>query len=434
MYKIEITEGMEQSHLKYFKEKIVPKLQESINMFQKDKVLNEVHNKFIQYCLQDEIIRCLAIGKPIELQRFDLEINNKIGEINRKCFKEYIQSNEDVTSYIVKRIKIKADEKITYSQVLLDLFGYKDFLIVQNLLDKIESQVKIELKKTRYCQEVYSRIIEKLEQEYYLNASFLSKIKKEGYKTKKQLQVELSKEMNKDIRVDNFKNSVLSDWNAYVFVYKTNLRVCPYCNRQYITPIFSNNGKMRADLDHFLLKSKYPYFSMSLYNLVPACKFCNSSLKKEIEFTFADIHPYKDRADDYMYFEADILEEECPIFIKPKSVAMKEVVLRYDKTFKLSSLYNYHSNQVKELLKKRLIYSEQYIHNLYEANKELFCNEEEIKSLIIGYVPNKESINAEPMGKFRRDIAEQLKFIRDDNKIDHRLIEKIKKISGGKLS
>lgn len=36
-----------------------------------------------------------------------------------------------------------------------------------------------------------------------------------------------------------------------------------------------------------------------LYNLVPACKFCNSSLKRDIAFAFSDIHPYRNNADAY---------------------------------------------------------------------------------------------------------------------------------------
>lgn len=36
-----------------------------------------------------------------------------------------------------------------------------------------------------------------------------------------------------------------------------------------------------------------------LYNLIPVCKFCNSSFKRDIVFAFSAIHPYRDNADAY---------------------------------------------------------------------------------------------------------------------------------------
>lgn len=51
------------------------------------------------------------------------------------------------------------------------------------------------------------------------------------------------------------------------------IRTCPYCNRTYIG---SSKGKiLSVQLDHFYSKSKYPFFAVSLYNLIPSCPFCN---------------------------------------------------------------------------------------------------------------------------------------------------------------
>lgn len=51
------------------------------------------------------------------------------------------------------------------------------------------------------------------------------------------------------------------------------LRTCPYCNANYT--IVSAKGRFRADLEHFFPKSKYPYLSVTLYNLFPSCPTCN---------------------------------------------------------------------------------------------------------------------------------------------------------------
>jgi len=58
-------------------------------------------------------------------------------------------------------------------------------------------------------------------------------------------------------------------YNAYELIKKLNLSVCPYCNRNTIYNL-KNNTKRTSELDHFYPQSKYPYFALSFYNLVPS--------------------------------------------------------------------------------------------------------------------------------------------------------------------
>ncbi|MEM5682767.1 hypothetical protein AAHB64_01575 [Bacillus toyonensis] len=89
------------------------------------------------------------------------------------------------------------------------------------------------------------------------------------------------------------------------------IKSCPYCNRQYITPMYSENGKVRADLDHFYNKAKYPYFSISIFNLVPSCKFCNSSLKGTEDFEYnTNLSPYEDGFGDRLKFSFEVKSYE----------------------------------------------------------------------------------------------------------------------------
>lgn len=68
---------------------------------------------------------------------------------------------------------------------------------------------------------------------------------------------------------------------------RLNIRACPYCNRQFIDPIAIKNEENEeiekryntGDLDHILPKSKYPLYAVSLWNLTPCCKTCNSVFK-----------------------------------------------------------------------------------------------------------------------------------------------------------
>lgn len=73
-------------------------------------------------------------------------------------------------------------------------------------------------------------------------------------------------------------------WNAYALCKKSKTRICPYCNHAYAFTIKSKNGSFRPTLDHFFYKDKYPHLALTLYNLVPSCSSCNSSLKGKKDF------------------------------------------------------------------------------------------------------------------------------------------------------
>lgn len=70
---------------------------------------------------------------------------------------------------------------------------------------------------------------------------------------------------------------------------------CFYCNNSKIDVVTYDNGKEKLflDLDHFYLKSKYPYLALSFFNLIPCCSSCNSSVRGDVEFnTDNHINPY----------------------------------------------------------------------------------------------------------------------------------------------
>lgn len=91
---------------------------------------------------------------------------------------------------------------------------------------------------------------------------------------------------------------------------------CPYCNIQEIQFIKRevNRKSQRVieyqalfDLDHFLLKSKYPYFSLSFFNLIPCCAVCNSRIRGSKDFFIGkNYHPYNDNFDEICRFKIDV--------------------------------------------------------------------------------------------------------------------------------
>lgn len=74
-------------------------------------------------------------------------------------------------------------------------------------------------------------------------------------------------------------NNIGSFTNYYKkFVESNNEGVCPFCGLQ---PMDGINVNTREAFDHYLPKSKYPFNSINLKNLVPCCTKCNSSYKKD---------------------------------------------------------------------------------------------------------------------------------------------------------
>ncbi len=77
--------------------------------------------------------------------------------------------------------------------------------------------------------------------------------------------------------------------------------VCPYCQQ------------IPADtLDHFLPKSKYVTFSVTPYNLVPSCSYCNTDKSASTFTTYLEqpFHPYYDDFDDSAWLKARLIENE----------------------------------------------------------------------------------------------------------------------------
>jgi hypothetical protein len=70
-----------------------------------------------------------------------------------------------------------------------------------------------------------------------------------------------------------------SGWNGYRLVGTFGLRICPYCQLNHINFHEGTRLQMRPALDHFYPESLYPFLAISLYNLVPSCHQCNSSVK-----------------------------------------------------------------------------------------------------------------------------------------------------------
>lgn len=96
-------------------------------------------------------------------------------------------------------------------------------------------------------------------------------------------------------------------WNAYALCKTSKYLMCPYCQQ---APAFTihrteDNKGHRPTLDHYYPKGEYPYLALSLYNLIPSCYSCNSSLKGKMDF-YLDQHLHPFEHQEMVRYEWDI--------------------------------------------------------------------------------------------------------------------------------
>lgn len=166
------------------------------------------------------------------------------------------------------------------------------------------------------------------------------------------------------------------------YIKDLDITVCPYCNRNYIFNFKKSKSlEATAQLDHFFDKSTYPYFSVSIFNLVPSCQTCNQRKSKKQTDIY---HPFIESLNDDMkfglkikdskfYYDKDSLEIEIP-----KNI---DKVNSHIETFNIQNLYNEHKDIALELIQKAQIYNESYIDELYQKYEgtlfkivKMFCD------------------------------------------------------------
>ncbi|MGK0256180.1 MAG: hypothetical protein ACI81I_000790 [Arcobacteraceae bacterium] len=226
--------------------------------------------------------------------------------------------------------------------------------------------------------------------------------------------------------LNNYKNiKFLTDkgepYRAYELIKALNINTCPNCNRNTIYNL-KYTKKRTSELDHFYPISKYPFFGLSFYNLIPSCKVCNKlkldNYKKEY------INPYDERFDfnknakfNFKILSSNFYNSEEAIELECK---FKENILSEEKKriknnindFELYDLYQNHKDVILELIQKEYIYNDSYIDDLLNQHEgTLFKNREDLLRLITcGYVSD-EDLHKRPLSKLIKDISQELELI-----------------------
>ncbi|OAV74619.1 hypothetical protein Barb7_01856 [Bacteroidales bacterium Barb7] len=221
-----------------------------------------------------------------------------------------------------------------------------------------------------------------------------------------------------------FYNREIGNWLAE----KLDVKVCPYCNRQYTFTITKEKQKgekqkrkdkktTRPEFDHFHPKSECPYLALSFYNLIPSCHTCNDLKKNEP----IEINPYLDEFGDKCKFVLTDKEICRPAIIDKKNI---NIEFNFDEEkniedfkhkcevnidiFALRELYKEHIDYVEEIIDKAQAYNADYYDSLIQSFSGLGKTPAEIDRCIWGNYIETADHCKRPLSKLTRDILEQL--------------------------
>jgi 5-methylcytosine-specific restriction endonuclease McrA len=217
-----------------------------------------------------------------------------------------------------------------------------------------------------------------------------------------------------------YNNFSQRDW-AIEFLELLNCNVCPYCNRIYTFTV-NNNHKCKPEFDHYFPKKEYPYLSVSIFNLIPSCSYCNKGKSNncvDSGFKHRLIYPFEESFQDEnlqikFSIESDTINylygdfSDVKIKIKSKSDKNLDLIKNYNSYFKVDSLYSLHTDYVEEILNNAIIYGNTMTRELLDQYSDMFSTKEDIFRMIFGnYVEPKDFLKR-PLSKLTHDLLEEL--------------------------
>ena len=208
---------------------------------------------------------------------------------------------------------------------------------------------------------------------------------------------------------ENYRESKLVELSRML-----NIKVCPYCNHHftlYIDVLGKTKMKGLFQFDHFYDKSDYPYFSMSLYNLIPSCPSCNHQKRTtQLDLRY---NPYFRAISDEFHFKVvDSFQLRSgkmgadKIDIKIERNASRQGIDELQEDLHLEEQYGRHKDIVQEIYDKA--YNETYYHNM------LTCipaeDREKLLNQWLGLSLNRNDIDNSHLTKFRQDVLRQARM------------------------
>lgn len=201
------------------------------------------------------------------------------------------------------------------------------------------------------------------------------------------------------------------------FMQELGIKACVYCNAQYA--FASPHGSYRNyELDHLYPKDKYPYLCTSFFNLQPCCSHCNKTKKDKTSssaFNLFTMQPCEQNPMQLTLESSSIVK--YIVSLNPSVLKIKfdssDTALKtcHEDMFKISKLYEGHTDVAEELIWKKLAYNPTYISAYRLIFKALRLSQTDVERFILGNYSREEDIHKRPLSKMTQDIAKQLKII-----------------------
>jgi hypothetical protein len=222
-------------------------------------------------------------------------------------------------------------------------------------------------------------------------------------------------------RIFNYDDFISGDKKtSYWLAALLNRNTCTYCNRLYTVtvneqkknpPVSEQAGLTRPQFDHWYPKDLYPALSLSFFNLIPSCTVCNSTIKRNEDFSLNDFtHPYITEPLEsfkYNYFFKSL--NELSVVLQFHGQKAK----RTAEAFRLQEVYDAHASlELKDLYQLRYAYPDNYLQILItQTFSQLNLTTQEAYRMIFGTESSEAEFHKRPFSKFKRDILEQLGII-----------------------
>lgn len=253
-----------------------------------------------------------------------------------------------------------------------------------------------------------------------INTSFKSL---SGYRPTKIIKSKISKIFD----YNNFSAKKNNGYDGYDLAKKLNIRTCLYCNRNYTLTVSKGKRRdhkiTRPEFDHFFDKSENPLLSLSIQNLIPSCKTCNSSLKASKKFNLISyLHPYKDEVINfynYAFIPHDVKSIiggtsnlSVRLNIASGVIDLDKKIKKSNEIFKLEDIMSAHSDELKDLFDIKYKFSERYFEELFNKYKVLGLNYNDVYKVVFGVEYNELDFVNRPFSKLKKDILKELGIIK----------------------
>lgn len=190
--------------------------------------------------------------------------------------------------------------------------------------------------------------------------------------------------------------------NGYWLMKELNVKVCPYCNRNYTVTIATSKVSVRPEYDHFYPEALHPSLILSFYNYVPSCPQCNH-LKKTKEL---DVNPWVGYGvGTRPFFRVDTSKGDFPATPTIKVMNPDENT----KKLGIKEIYNEHRDYVKEILDKIQAYNPVTYGAIKNDFQGIVHTEAELERIVWGNYIKEEDAGKRPFSKLTTDILEQYK-------------------------